>query len=214
MGGRTSKGYPYYYCQKSKPFKAPINKRGEPQPCSCKWVNDRAIETAVWDTVTGLLQHPDLLIQELEHLNQPDSATREVLEEEMAQVKRRLEELPEEERRLVEGYRKGLYADFMMREEMERVRSEQTSVEERRRELERQLVHLDKALSYQGQVQELAQRLTQGLEVMDFQQRQQLLRLLVDEIVYDDWQVTIKTIIPLQERQLHLYPRGPGGWSK
>jgi len=103
MGARTSKGYPYYYCQKSKPFKAPINEKGEPQPCSCKWVNGRAIETAVWDTVTGLLQHPDLLTQELERLTEPGSATREALEEELAQVRKRLEELPKEEREALSG---------------------------------------------------------------------------------------------------------------
>ncbi|MFC1935946.1 recombinase family protein, partial [Chloroflexota bacterium] len=186
MGGRTNKGKTYYYCFKSLHFKAPINEEGKPQPCSCKWANGRAMETAVWDTVTGLLRHPDLLIQELERLTQPDSATRETLGEELAQIRNQLEELPKEERRLVEGYRKGLYADFMMREEMERVRNERASAEERRRELERQLAHLDKALSYQGQVRELAQRLSQGLEVMDFQQRRELLRLLVDEAVYDD----------------------------
>lgn len=167
MGARTSHGTPYYYCLKSNHFKAPIDERGEPQPCPGTWVSGRAVEAAVWDTVTGLLRHPDLLLQELERLTQPDSTTREALEEELTQVRKRLEKLPKEERRLVEGYRKGLYADFMMREEMDRVRSEQTSAEERRRELERQLAHLDKALTYQGQVQVLAQRLTQGLETMD-----------------------------------------------
>ncbi len=124
MGARTSHGTPYYYCLKSNRFKAPINEVGEPQPCSCKWVNGRAIETAAWDTVTSLLRHLDLLMRELERLTQPDSATREALEEELALVRKRLEELPKEERRLVEGYRKGLYADFVMREEMERVRGE------------------------------------------------------------------------------------------
>ncbi len=172
------------------------------------------METAVWDTVTGLLRHPDLLMQELERLTQPDSATREALEEELAQVGKRLEELPKEESRLVEGYRKGFYDDFMMREEMEQVRSEQTSAEERRRELERQLAHLDRALSYKGQVEQLASRLSEGLDQMGFVERRELLRLLVDEVVYDEGQVTIKTIIPLggnDERRLRPLPQGGQG---
>ena len=38
MGGRTSKGKPHYYCFKSHAFKAPINGKGEPQPCTwCNW---------------------------------------------------------------------------------------------------------------------------------------------------------------------------------
>ena len=121
-----------------------------------------------------------------------------------------LEELPKEERRLVEGYSKGLYADFMMREEMQRIRSEHVIAEERYQELRRQLAHLDKALSYQGQIEELAQRLSAGIEVMSFNERRELLRLLVDEIVYDDGHVTIKTIIPLGNGQLYPVSQGTG----
>ncbi|MBI4234320.1 MAG: recombinase family protein [Chloroflexi bacterium] len=47
MGGRTNKGKAYYYCYKSLHFKAPINERGEPQPCRCKWVKADELEEAV-----------------------------------------------------------------------------------------------------------------------------------------------------------------------
>ena len=55
---------------------------------------------------------------------------------------------------------------------------------------------------------------------MDLTQRRELLRLLVDEVVYNDHRVSIKTIIPLGNAGSAdevLYPvplRGPGGWSK
>jgi len=105
--------------------------------------------------------------------------------------------------------------DFMMREETERLRQEQDATEERRRELQRQLSHLDKALTYQDCIQEFAHRLSQGLDRMDFTQRRELLRLLVDEVVYDDHQVTIKTIIPLGSAgpadEVQLYPVPQGG---
>jgi hypothetical protein len=66
------------------------------------------------------------------------------------------------------------------------------------------LTHLDKAISYKGQIQALAKKLSKGLEIMDFRQRRELLRLLVDKVIYDyAGQVTIKTIIPVNECQLH-----------
>jgi hypothetical protein len=213
MGGRTNRGVTDYHCYKDQKFKAPIDENGEPQPCSCKWVNGKSLEAAVWDTVTDLLCHPDLLVQELEKLAQPDSATRETMEEELAHLRKSLDALPQEERRLVEGYRKGLIPDFMMREEMGRVAQERRQAEERCNELERQLVHLDKALSYKGQVQALAHRLSAGLDTMSFDERRELLRLLVDEVVYDEGQVTIKTIIPIGDGQLRPIPqriRGAG----
>ena len=209
MGGRTHRDITYYYCYMSQKFKAPINQKGEPQPCSCGWVRWQGVEAAVWDTVTDLLYHPELLIQELEKLTQPDSATRQALQEELGLLSQRLNALPKEERRLVEGYRKGLYADFMMREEMEHVKQEQVTAEQRRRELETQLARLDRALSYRGQAEELANRLRQGLDTMEFAERRELLRLLVDEVVFDDGRLTIRTILPLE--QLHPIPGRVGG---
>ena len=78
-----------------------------------------------------------------------------------------------------------------------------TEAEQRRNELERRLSHLDRALGYQGQVQALARRLGVGLDTMDFAERRELLRLLVDEVIYNDGKVTIKTIIPLAKDRLH-----------
>jgi site-specific DNA recombinase len=208
MRGRSLGAYTYYLCYKTQKFKAPINDNGEPQTCPCKWVNGKDLEAAVWQKVTGLLQQPALLQSELENLMRPDSATREALQNELAEVEKRLEELPKEERRLVEGYRRGFYADFMMREEMERVHDEQTKLQCRRRELELRIAHLDNVISYKGQIQKLAERLSQGLDSMDFEQRRELLRLIVDEVLYDDGHVTIKTIIPLVDRQLHHIDQG------
>ena len=208
-------GSPDYSCFKRRRVKAPIKGRGEHQPCSCTWVNGRALEAAVWDTVTNLMRHPETMMRELERLTQTDSATREMMAEELARIDKRFQGFPKEEQRLVEGYRKGFYPDFMIREETERLRQERDAVDERRRELQRQLSHLDKALTYQDRIQEFAQRLSQGLDLMDFNQRRELLRLLVDEVVYDDHQVTIKTIIPLGSAdsadEVQLYPVPQGG---
>jgi site-specific DNA recombinase len=203
MGGHTNHGIQYYLCRKSLSFRAPINEKGEPQPCTCKWVKGSLLEAAVWDTIANLLKQPELLIKELEHIAKPDSSTRETLEVELAQVRKRLSELPNEERRLIEGYRKGYYPDFMMKEETDRLRRDSFEAEKRLHELEMQIGRLDKALKYKKQIGNLTRRLSQGLENMTFTEKRELLRLLVDEIIYEDGNLRIKTIIPLDERQLH-----------
>ncbi len=203
MGGRFCHGLVYYRCLGSHAFRAPINEKGEPQPCSCKWVNGQRLESLVWDTVTDLLKQPELLERELENLAQPNSTTRETLELELVQLSKRLADLPNEERRLVEGYRKGLYADFMMREEMDCVHKEYADAKKRGDELKQQIQRLDKAIRYRDQIEAMAKRLSQGLDTMGFTERRELLRLLVDGIIYDNGEVSIKTIIPLEEHQLH-----------
>ena len=62
-----------------------------------------------------------------------------MLERELRLCIRRLKTIPEEQKRLVEGYRKGIYPDFMMREEMEVIGKDQSELEKRKAELEKQL---------------------------------------------------------------------------
>ena len=72
------------------------------------------------------------------------------------------------------------------------------------RELETELAHLERAISYQGQLGELAERLSLGLDNMDFTGRRDLFHLLVDEADYDDVDATIGNIISIE--QLHPIP--------
>ncbi len=202
MRGRTGSGRKYYHCKMTEASKAPINERGEPQVCQSKWTRGTDIEEAAWQKISGLLLEPKLLVEEIEKLSEPESGTREVIYEELTHLKVRLENIPKEQKRLVEGYRKGYYLDFMMREETERVDKEKLDAERRLIELQRQLESLERASGYKGEVEALAKRLSQGLDVMSFEERRELMRLLIDEIVYDDeGTMTIRTILPLGRLQ-------------
>ncbi len=75
---------------------------------------------------------------------------------------------------------------------------EKLAAEQRLRELQQQLDRLERASGYMGEAVALAKRLNQGLDAMGFEDRRELLRLLIDEIVYDDrGSMIIKTILPL-----------------
>jgi hypothetical protein len=161
----------------------------------------------VWDTICQLIKDPDFLIQELHRRNADNSQTKEILERELQLCQARLKAIPEEQRRLVEGYRKGLYADFMMREDMELIQKEQGELEKRKVELERQLAQRFLTQNQEAHIKSLAERLSVGLNNLDFMGKQELLRLLVEKVFYDGQSIEILTIIPLSE-QLHPIHRG------
>ena len=115
--------------------------------------------------------------------------------------------MPDEQRRLVEGYRKGLYADFMMREDMELIQKEQGELEKRKAELERQLAQRQLTQSQEARIRSLTEKIGAGLDNLDFAGKQELLRLLIEKVLYDGQGVEIQTIIPLGE-QLHPIHRG------
>ena len=124
-------GVIYYRCyRKDNTDRMPLDTEGNRQPCPCPYVKADKIEPVIWDAIGQLIKNPDFLIQELHKRNSGTSNTKEILEQELRLCITRLGAIPQEQKRLVDGYRKGLYADFMMRESMEAVQKEQIGLEE------------------------------------------------------------------------------------
>ena len=161
-----------------------------------------------WDTICQLIQDPDFLIQELYRRNADNSETREILERELHLCQVRLKAIPEEQRRLVAGYRKGLYTDFMMRQDMEHIQKEQGELEKRKVELEGQLARRLLTQNQEAQIKSLLEKISVGLDTLDFNSKQELLRLLVEKVCYNGQDIEILTIIPLSERLHPICRRG------
>ena len=212
MGGHTIHDTPYYRCyRKGNPDRVPLGPDGKPQPCSCPEIKADTIEPVVWDTICQLIKDPDFLIEELHRRNADNSQTREILERELQLCQTRLKAIPDEQRRLVEGYRKGLYADFMMREDMELIQKEQGELEKRQAELERQLAQRFLTENQEAQIRSLAKNVSTGLNNLNFAGKQELLRLLVEKVLYNGEIIEILTIIPLGEQLHPIHRRGQRG---
>jgi site-specific DNA recombinase len=203
MGGHAIHGVPYYQCYRSyKADNIPLGIDGLPTPCCCPQIKTASIEPLVWDTIARLIRDPDFLIEQLHHRNDNDSETREMLERELELCQTRLRAIPIEQKRLVEGYRKGLYADFMMREDMELIQKEQAELEKRKAELERQLTQRQLTQSQEERIRSSIEKIGKGLDNLDFSGKQELLRLLIERVIYNGQNIEIQTIIPAGE-QLH-----------
>ncbi len=208
MGGHTpKKGSPYYRCYHSQTFKAAIDSHGIPQPCACAYVNGHMLEDAVWASICGLLKNPELLAKEVQRLQEPGTPTRLALETELELLGKRSRELPQEEDRLIGGFRRGLFEEAGVRRELGRIGDEKAAIEARQRELQRQVELHRQASALASSVTGFAARMNRGLERMAFDQQRELLRLLVEEVVvYDEGQLTIRTILPVTP----LYPTSQG----
>ncbi len=207
MGGHVVGGVSYYRCyHKRNADMMPIGSDGKLQKCSCPEIKADVIEPIVWNTISQLIDDPDILIKELHRRNTDNSQTKETLERELHLCMTRLKVIPEEQRRLVEGYRKGFYVDFMMREDMEVIQKEQAELEKRKAELERQLTHRFLTENQEAQIRSLMENIGIGLSHLSFTGKQELIRLLVEKILYDGQSIEILTIIP-PKKQLHPIQR-------
>jgi site-specific DNA recombinase len=208
MGGHNIRGTSYYRCYNKTALESMHypNNTG-PDRCNCREVKAQDIEKLVWEEITRLINNPVTLIEALHNRNDDTSATREATERELQLCENRLKAIPIEQKRLVEGYRKGLYPDFMMREEMERTDKEQKNLESRKTELQKQLNQRVITANQEQAIKDFANRISAGLENVDFAGKQQIVRLLVEKISYGGNSIEIQTIInpDVQLHPVHFY---------
>ena len=172
--------------------------------CRSPYTNADRLEAAVWGQVAALLRDPELLEQELVRRREGGSPTREGLEAELQQANGRLAAIPTEMDRLVDGYGKGLIPDNLMGPRMTVLQGERKGLAERVDTLGRDLLRLDTDAEAEAGALEFAARVAGGIDALDADGRQQLLRLVVREVVVQREQVVVRTVLPGGEPQ-------PGG---
>jgi len=196
MRGRNGTWHRYYYCRNHHPLRA----GGQEHRCPERNIRADALDDFVFDQIKRALLQPDLLLTG-EHsvaltAPVPDD---ELLATELARLNRKVEAADAEKRRLVDLYQAGLIelaelqrraADVAARHR--ELRATQTSLAEQRTALARgNQVH--------RRVHDFAERIRGVIDHLDPIQKQQLLRLLIEEVRVTKWHVEIRLRIALDQ---------------
>ncbi len=96
----------------------------------------------------------------------------------------------------------------MMREDMGLIQKEQGELERRKAGLERQLAQRFITKNQEANIRSMAEKISIGLDNPDFNGKQELLRLLVEMVLYNGQGIKILTIIPLSEQLHPIHRRG------
>jgi len=201
--GIVSHGYRRYRCTQADASVSSTGKRCPPGSIAAE-----PIEGAVWEAVRGALQQPDLLIDECQRrLAIVTSDAR--LETERKTVAIALKRAKAQEDRVTDAY-----INEVM--ELDRYKAEMEKLKERRKELERAAQEVNQREHQEERSREALEHLEQfchrvalGLETMTFEERQQLLRLVVERITMEDGRVCIETVIPTGGDDVQLRTRRP-----
>ena len=186
----------YYVCNRRRSLEAGGPDRACPQPST----RAEALEALVWDQLRHALLHPEALRQGHTELSarsgQPDD---ELLTVQLKRLDRRLQQTEGERRRVVDLYQ-------MQAIELPEFQTRHREVVERHRQLQQEraaLVTERKALAVNHglarRIGAFADRVRQGIDALDFEQRQRLVRLLVEQVRVSGPSVQIHLRIPLNE---------------
>lgn len=183
MHGHSSRQYRYYRCSAA---------RGS--LCDAPLVNADQLEGLVWEEVKRVLLNPELILAHLETGREEESET--VTGREHTAISQRLGNLDAEERRLYRLYASGRYDQKKLDDELDRVRTERSSLESRLKEIERRSEARHEIVERRRSIEEYCRRATENIEAFDFEQKSLALDTLNIRIVIDGKRVVLSGVIP------------------
>jgi site-specific DNA recombinase len=194
--GRHGRTLRYYVCNRRRSLEAGGPDRACPQPST----RAEALEVLVWDQLRQALLQPEILRQGQARLGartgQPDD---DLLAAQLNRLDRRLQQTEGERRRVVDLYQMQAIAlaEFQTRHREVVERQRQLQQEREALVTERKAVAINHQLA--RRIDAFADRVRQGIDTLDFEQRQRLVRLLVEQVRVTGPNVQIHLRIPLDE---------------
>jgi site-specific DNA recombinase len=186
----------YYVCNRRRSLEAGGPDRTCPQPST----RAEALDSLVWEQLRQALLRPQILVIGQAALGartlQPDD---DLLKIQLDRLERRLQGTETERRRLIDLYQMQAIelAEFQARHQ--EVISRHRQFEQEREALLAQHQELAVNNRLSRKVESFARRIRQSLDALDFEQRQKLVRLLVEQVRVTGPTVQIHLRIPLDE---------------
>lgn len=174
--------------------------------CPNRTVQADMIEDLVWQAVSDLLRHPQVLLEQYQQRQEGDYGTLE--QQEQQRLKRRLASLQRENQRLIDAYQSGIIELHDLKERRERIAEECRRLEERWSALEQQQQEQQRQAALATTVEEFCRTISTALDNPSFATKQKILRLVVERVEFVEDQITIKHVIPISDVRLQRDQHG------
>ena len=186
----------YYYCRNHDPLRA----GGEHRRCPERNIRAGELDTFVFEQVRDALLRPDVLLSGEHAVSaRREPAADELLQAQLAKLQRKIDAVAGERRRLADLYQ----AAFIEREELLRRGNELQNREQHLQGQRDALIAQRTELAHQNTLREriagFSAQVGAAADDLDFEQRQKLLRLVVEHVFVRGWRVEIQLRIPLDE---------------
>ena len=178
LGRCTDTGHQYYACK----GKLSLLQSARTEKCPSRFVPVEQLDELVWADVCTVLQHPEILRQALERaqagqwLPQELQARRENLRKASVSLVHQVE-------RLTEAYLAGILPLEEYKRRRHELEQKQAALTSQVRQLEASVHKQVELAGVAKSMEEFCQRVSAGLEQASFEQKRQLVELLVDRVI-------------------------------
>ena len=196
MRGRNGTWHRYYYCHNHDPVRA----GGQDRRCPERNIRADALDEFVFGQIRAALLNPALLLAGEQaiavHAPAPDD---ELLAAELARLDRRLQAARAEHRRLIDLYQAGLIDMPELHRRATAITARQRELQHKQTSLAAQRADLARGNRLRRGVEHFAARIAAVTDQLNPAQRQELLRLVIQDVQVTGWHVKIRLRIPLDQ---------------
>ena len=194
MRGRNGTWHRYYYCRNHDPLRA----GGEERRCPERNIRADALDEFVFGQIRAALTQPGMLLAGEQAIAVtapvPDD---ELLAAELARLDRKIDATTAERRRLADLYQAGLIDLPELQRRSSEVAARLRDLQAKRDSLAAERTALARGNLLRRRVTDFARQIREVIDQLDHPQKQQLLRLLIEDVHVTGWQVKIRLRIPL-----------------
>ena len=206
MRGRDGTFHRYYYCRNHDPLRA----GGEHRRCRERNIRSDELDAFVFDQVRDALRRPDVLLAgEQAVATRAPAPDDELLAAQLARLERKTEAADTERRRLADLYQAGLIELSELHRRARELDDRRSAIAKQRQSLADQRADLAKDNRLRNRINAFATTASTALAGLEFEQRQKLLRLIVQEVRVTGWNVEIRLRIPLDHHPDQHDPNTP-----
>ncbi len=173
-------------------------------------VKEDILNESVWTALESAVLRPRIIIESVVKLNRHRNGEAGSNKRELAEIEKSLQGIGVEETRLLEAYRQGVISAAQLGSELEKLGVRRSSAEARKTSLMEQAPRVSLP-DVTRSVSSYCSLIAAQLEDLSAEGRRRLLRLLINEIVFDGFTAKIKGIIPSADHQDALQEAHPGG---
>jgi site-specific DNA recombinase len=186
----------YYGCPNHDPIKA----GGPERRCQERLVRADELDAFVFEQLKAVLLRPQLLLEAEAAIAGKDALPDdELLAAQLERTARRLDAANAERCRLADLYQAGLVSLSELQRRAKEITARRERLESERTELQARHQELAGANQLRRRIANFAARIADGLEQLDFDQRQRLVRLVVEDVRVTGWQVELRLKLPLDD---------------
>ncbi len=154
----------------------------------------------MWHSLGEFLQQPEALRVEITTYAEDRRSSARGEESEAKRLVERHRQLERQRIRLVDAYPAGVLDVSELRQRGERLEVEQGEIHRRQEELQALKASQVRVEEIYQEVEAFCARLREGLDRLTFEERQKVVRWLVERVVGKGGEVTVEHVIPLQGR--------------